>query len=270
MFQLIAYLILVKVSRLNPPSIFKFLHTDLWYFHPFFWHWSLVDSPCLEMEPIRYFQHLLWAPITLFCCALHQALWMWATVSNGRTSVIFSPCFSPFWHLGLARAPIMCIHFTHGNEHVITCLASLFLASCTEFELIHGPRNSRLSPSLSKNSAAQVVAAGFSQLSASWSWSIQLHPQLILSSEVLLLLRSQAHLSNFPPLSVFPISVCPACSLKLERGAKAGADVPPNETQLVPKPQTNLPPVSAGFAPKMLPVAAPKVSTVFATNTPNV
>ena len=100
MFQLIAYLILVKVSRSNPPSIFKFLHTDLWYFHPFFWHWSLVASPCLEMEPIRYFQHLLWAPITLFCCALHQALWMWATVSNGRTSVIFSPCFSPFCKVG--------------------------------------------------------------------------------------------------------------------------------------------------------------------------
>jgi hypothetical protein len=58
-------------------------------------------------------------------------------------------------------------HFPHGNEHVITCLARLFLASCTALELIHEPRNSRLSPSLSKNSAAQVVAAG---------WANPLHP----------------------------------------------------------------------------------------------
>jgi len=109
---------------------------------------------------------------------------MCATVSVGRTSVVFRSIFLSLLqssHPGLARAPIMCSHFPHGNEHVITCLARLFLASCTALELIHEPRNSRPSPSLSKNSAAQVVAAGFSQLSASWSWSIQLHPQRVLS-----------------------------------------------------------------------------------------
>jgi hypothetical protein len=88
---------------------------------------------------------------------------------GGRLS-FSGPCFSPLVqssHPGLARAPIMSSHFPHGNEHEITCLARLFLASCTALELIHEPRDSQLSPSLSKNSAAQVVAAGFSQLSAS-------------------------------------------------------------------------------------------------------
>ena len=42
-------------------------------------------------------------------------------------------------HPGLARAPTMCSHFPHGNEHVFTCLARLFLASCTAHELIHDP-----------------------------------------------------------------------------------------------------------------------------------
>ena len=36
-------------------------------------------------------------------------------------------------------------------------------------ELIHKPRNSRLSPSLSRNSAAQVVAAGFCAIQCRWS-----------------------------------------------------------------------------------------------------
>ena len=63
---------------------------------------------------------------------------------------------------GLLRAPIMCSHFPHGNEHEITCLARRFLASSTALEFNYEPRNSLLSPSLSKNSAAQVVAAGFS------------------------------------------------------------------------------------------------------------
>ena len=89
---------------------------------------------------------------------------------GGRLS-LSGPCFSPFCkvrtHPGLARVPILCSHFPRGNEHVITCLARVFLASCTALELIHEPRNSRLSPSLRKNSAAQVVAAGFSHLSAS-------------------------------------------------------------------------------------------------------
>ena len=31
----------------------------------------------------------------------------------------------------------MCSHFPHGKEHVITCLALLFLASCTAPDLIH-------------------------------------------------------------------------------------------------------------------------------------
>ncbi len=46
-------------------------------------------------------------------------------------------------------------------------LDSPFLASCTALELIHKLRNSRLSPSLSRNSAAQVVVVGLSQLSVS-------------------------------------------------------------------------------------------------------
>jgi hypothetical protein len=92
---------------------------------------------------------------------------MCASVSVGRASVVFRSMFLSLLqssHPGLARAPIMCSHFPHSNEHVITCLARLFLASCTVLELIHEPRNSRLSQSLSKNSAAQV-AAGFPQLS---------------------------------------------------------------------------------------------------------
>jgi hypothetical protein len=91
-------------------------------------------------------------------------------VSVGRTSVVFRSMFLALLqssHPGLARAPIMCSHFPRGNEHVITCLARLFLASCTALDLIHEPRNSLLSPSLGKNSAAQVVAAGFFQLSVS-------------------------------------------------------------------------------------------------------
>jgi hypothetical protein len=108
---------------------------------------------------------------------------MCATVSFGRTFVVFRFMVLSLLqssHPGLARAPIMWSHFPHGNEHVVTCLARLFLASCAALELIHEPRNSLLSPFLSKNSAAQVVAACFSQLSSSWSWSIQLHPQLVL------------------------------------------------------------------------------------------
>ena len=79
-------------------------------------------------------------------------------------------------HLGLARAPIMCSHCPHGKEHVITCLALLFLASGTAPDLIHEPRNSLLSPSLSKNSAAQVVVVGLLQFSSSCTWSMHLLP----------------------------------------------------------------------------------------------
>ena len=68
--------------------------------------------------------------------------------------------------IGLVRAPIMCSHFPHGNEHEITCLARRFLASCTAFECNHEPRNSLLSPSLSRNSAAHVVAVSFFHLSS--------------------------------------------------------------------------------------------------------
>ena len=56
-------------------------------------------------------------------------------------------------HLGFACAQIMYSHCPHGKEHVITCLALLFLASGTAPDLIHEPKNSLLSPSLSKNSA---------------------------------------------------------------------------------------------------------------------
>ena len=68
---------------------------------------------------------------------------------------------------GCYSTPIICNHFPHGNEHVITCLARLFFASCTALELIQDPRHSLLSPSRNKNSAAQVVAAGLLQFSAS-------------------------------------------------------------------------------------------------------
>ena len=102
---------------------------------------------------------------------------------GGRLS-FSGPSFSPFCKV---RTPdsheLQSCAATFHMEMNTWSLAWLvfFLASCTALELIHEPRNSRLSPSLSKNSAAQVVAAGFSQLSASWSWSIQLHPQRVLS-----------------------------------------------------------------------------------------
>ena len=95
---------------------------------------------------------------------------MCATVS-GRRESIDAPCVSlsllQSSHLGLARAPIMCSHCPHGKEHVITCLALLFLASGTAPDLIHEPNSSLLSPSLSKNSAAQVVVVGLFQFSYS-------------------------------------------------------------------------------------------------------
>jgi len=72
-----------------------------------------------------------------------------ATVSIGRASVnVMSILLSLLQssYPGLARAPIMCSHFPHGNEHEITCLARFF-ASCTALELIHEPRHSLLSPS---------------------------------------------------------------------------------------------------------------------------
>jgi hypothetical protein len=63
-------------------------------------------------------------------------------------------------HRELARAPIICSHFPHRIEHVITCVDRLLLASWMLPELIHEPKNSRLSPALNRNSAAYVVAAG--------------------------------------------------------------------------------------------------------------
>ena len=109
---------------------------------------------------------------------------MCATVSIGRASVDVMPIplsLLQSSHPGLARAPMMCSHFQHGNEHVITCLARLFFASCTALESIHELRHSLLSPSLSKNSAAQVVAASLFQFFSSLSWSMHLHPQRSLS-----------------------------------------------------------------------------------------
>jgi len=95
----------------------------------------------------------------------------------GSVFLIYLSQFSP----GLLRTPILCSHFPHGNEHVMTCLARLFLASCTALELIQEPRHSLLSPSRNRNSAAQVVAAGLFQFSASWSWSMHLLPQCSVS-----------------------------------------------------------------------------------------
>ena len=84
------------------------------------------------MAQWRYFQHLLSAPMTLFFCALNPALWMCATLSSGRCSTAPCPCLLCLLqssHRWLARAPITCSHFPHGNEHVITCVARLFFAS---------------------------------------------------------------------------------------------------------------------------------------------
>ena len=67
-------------------------------------------------------------------------------------------------HLGLARAPIMCSHCPHGKEHVITCLALLFLASSTALELIQEPRHSLLSHSSARGKYLAV--------SLYWSWLI--------------------------------------------------------------------------------------------------
>jgi len=47
---------------------------------------------------------------------------------------------SSFTQRELARAPIICSHFPHGNEHVITCVARLLSASGKLFELIHEPK----------------------------------------------------------------------------------------------------------------------------------
>jgi hypothetical protein len=55
-----------------------------------------------------------------------------ATVSSSRCSIASCPCLLSLLqssHRGLARAPIICSHFPHGNEHVITCVARLFFAS---------------------------------------------------------------------------------------------------------------------------------------------
>jgi hypothetical protein len=122
--------------------------------------------------------------MTLFFCALHPALWMCATVSAGMLSIASFLCCLSLLHSsqpGLARAPIMCSHFPHGNEHVITCVARLFFASWIAPDVIHNPRNSLLSPCLRKNSAAHVVSAQVFLSSTSWSWSIHFHPQRVLS-----------------------------------------------------------------------------------------
>jgi len=71
---------------------------------------------------------------------------------------------------------LVCSHCPHGKEHLITCLALLFLASGTAPDLIHEPTNSLLFPSLSKNSAAQVVVVGLFQFSCSCSWSTRGQP----------------------------------------------------------------------------------------------
>ena len=140
--------------------------------------------PILEMAHSRYLQHLLWAPMTLFFCALHPSLWMCATVSSGRCSIASCSCHPSLVqnsHRGLARAPIISSHFPRGKEHVITCVARLLFASLIAPALIHSPRNSLLSPTLSKNSEAQVVGAGVFLTSVSWSWNIHSHPKRSLS-----------------------------------------------------------------------------------------
>jgi hypothetical protein len=109
-------------------------------------------------------------------CALKMRhCFQWEDITRYR---VFPPFSFARSHPGLFRTPILCSHFPHGNEHVMTCLARLFLASCIALELIQDPRHSLLSPSRNRNSAAQVVAAGLFQFSASWSWSMHLLPQL--------------------------------------------------------------------------------------------
>ncbi len=74
----------------------------------------------LVMAQSRYVQHLLWARMTLFFCAIHPVLWMCATVSSGRCSITACSYLLSLLqssHRGLARAPIICSHFPHGKYH---------------------------------------------------------------------------------------------------------------------------------------------------------
>jgi hypothetical protein len=123
--------------------------------------------------------------MTLFFCATtHPALWMCATVSSGSACIAARPC--PLSRLqssqlGLACALKICNHLPHGNEHVITWVARLFFASWTAPDANHKPKDSLLSPSMFRKSAAHVVAPGDCLFSASWSGRMHSHPQRALS-----------------------------------------------------------------------------------------
>ena len=87
--------------------------------------------PMFDDGTSKYFKHLLCAPITLLLCAVHPALCMCGIVSSGRFSIESCTLFVSLLQRSqreLARVPIICSHFPHGNEHVITCVARLFLA----------------------------------------------------------------------------------------------------------------------------------------------
>ena len=99
--------------------------------------------------------------------SLRYTSWAWLVrhrvVPSGKFSMYSCPFLLSLLHSSqreLARALIICSHFPHGNEHVITRIARLLLASRMVPELIHEPKNPRLSPALNRNSAAHVVAAG--------------------------------------------------------------------------------------------------------------
>ena len=127
---------------------------------------------------------------------------MCATVSIGRASVdvmSFLLSLLKSSHPGLARAPIMCSHFLHGNEHVITCLALLFLASSTALELIQEPRHSLLSPSSARGKYLAV--------SLYWSWLI-FRTRFASSNAEKFAKSSTNHLTSTPEFSFRRCSKC--------------------------------------------------------------
>ena len=115
---------------------------------------------------------------TIFAIKFPRTTWMKSSVPElSRSYGLICMCMHDGTLARLkAKCHPQCSHFPHGNEHVIICVARLFFASWMAPDVIHNPRNSLLSPSLSKNSATYGVAVGVFLSSTSWSWSIHSHP----------------------------------------------------------------------------------------------
>jgi hypothetical protein len=132
---------------------------------------SRFASPWVVMSTTRYFQQRLCAPITSSSSVLYSQHSECEPLSPQERLSCPSQSFS---HACRVRIPDSyehqsCVATSHMETSTteITCLVRRFLASCTALECNHEPRNSLLSPSLSRNSAAHVVVAGFFQLSVS-------------------------------------------------------------------------------------------------------